>query len=135
MTEEKRYVDTLWDSSTETGIVRRQAGSGTEVPNPNFNSAEFDEFPSFPRMSIDEYNIATRGNYDQSLLPIGDSVDNTGIYFNLVTKDDTSSQSFLTGMATLGSVFSFGIFQVPGNVQSGTAFDIFLNIGRRMIQY
>jgi len=120
------FVRDMFDNSTETGIIRRQAGSGTEVPNPNFNSAEFDEFPSFPRMSIDEYNIATRGNYDQSLLPIGDSVDNIGIYFNLVTKDDTSSPSFRTGMATLGSISEFSIFEVPGIfTPQGTAFDIF----------
>jgi len=120
------FVRDVLDNSTETGIIRRQAGSGTEVPNPNLLSAEFDEFPTFPRISIDEYNIATRGNYDRFLLPVGESVGNTGIYFNLVAKDDTSSPSFRTGMATLGSISAFDIFEVPGLLTPpGTAFDIF----------
>lgn len=58
-------------------------------------------------------------------------VGNTGLYFNLDPKHDIetndTSANFLTGMAKLGSVVEYSIFQVPGLGEGydGTVFDVF----------
>ena len=125
------------------------AGRGTTVPQPNnltypvdppTNLTEvptfFIEFPSFPRMSLNEYNIASRGNHPPVLEYTLDGEDtrsgNTGLYFNLVADLDTESPpstslNFLTAVAKLGNVPEFSVYQVPGlglNLD-GTVFDVF----------
>ena len=127
------------------------AGRGTTVPYPNNlfypvgggpGSPDvptfFIEFPSFPRMSLNEYNIASRGNHPPVLEYTLDGEDtlrsgNTGLYFNLkadedivVSPPDTSS-NLLTAVAKLGNVPEFSVYQVPGlgTDLDGTVFDVF----------
>ena len=116
------------------GSIVRQAGRRTFVPQPNNLTTEFIEFPSFPRMSINEDNIATRGNHGPVLeYTLEDGTDsrsgNTGLYFNLVTENDTvgTSPNLLTGVTKLGNVPEFSIYQVPGlgSNYDGTVFDVF----------
>ena len=99
------------------GKLVRQAGRRTLVPPPNNLDTTFFEFPSFPRMSITNDYIATRGNHDPVLKYVLERrvlaededeadttrVGNTGIFFNLRAKDDTetapdTSPNFKTGM-------------------------------------
>ena len=126
------------------------AGRGTTVPYPNNLTYPVDppdnttlvptffiEFPSFPRMSLNEYNIASRGNHPPVLeytLPDGEDTrsGNTGLYFNLVADLDTespldTSPNFLTAVAKLGNVPEFSVYQVPGLGRDfdGTVFDVF----------
>ena len=127
------------------------AGRGTTVPYPNNLTYPpigggsdsdkiptfFIEFPSFPRMSLNEYNIASRGNHPPVLeytLPDGEDTrsGNTGLYFNLVADLDTESPpstilNFLTAVAKLGNVPEFSVYQVPGLGRDfdGTVFDVF----------
>ena len=120
------------------GSIVRQAGRRTLVPQPNNLTTEFIEFPSFPRMSINEDNIATRGNHGPvwKFMLEEDTESksgNTGLYFNLVTNDDIestvgTSPNLQTGVAKLGNVPQFSsIYQVPGlgSNYSGTIFDVF----------
>ena len=128
------------DMLDDAGSIVRQAGRRTRVPPPNNLETDFIEFPSFPRMSIYKYHIATRGNHgpvweyeleDGSETRIG----NTDLYVNLRSKLDTevgndtndTSPNLFTGMAKLGSVPEFPIFQVPGlePQYDGTVFDVF----------
>ena len=128
--------DVLESNST----IIRQAGRRTLVPPPNNLNATFIEFPSFPRISIQRYNIATRGNHDPVLEFELDGTDeeedttrigNTGLYFNLKPQSDTDadgpSDNVQTGVAKLGSVANYSIFQVPGLGEgyNGTVFDVF----------
>ena len=137
------------------GKLVRQAGRRTLVPPPNNLNTTFFEFPSFPRMSIINDYIATRGNHDpvlkyelerRVLAEDEDDADttrvgNTGIFFNLRAKDDTetapdTSPNFKTGMNKLGAVpgidpqtlLDYSIYQVPGfdpEEHDGTVFDVF----------
>ena len=120
------------------GSIVRQAGRRTLVPQPNNLTTEFIEFPSFPRMSINKDNIATRGNHGPvwKFMLEEDTESrsgNTGLYFNLFTKNDTeslvgASLNLQTGVAKLGNVPEFSsIYQVPGlgSNYSGTIFDVF----------
>ena len=137
------------------GKLVRQAGRRTLVPPPNNLNTTFFEFPSFPRMSIINDYIATRGNHDpvlkyelerRVLAEDEDDADttrvgNTGIFFNLRAKDDTetapdTSPNFKTGMDKLGAVpgidpqtlLDYSIYQVPGldpEEHDGTVFDVF----------
>ena len=142
------FVRDMLDSS---GSIIRQAGRRTTVPQPNNLNTTFIEFPSFPRLAQTAYYIAARGNHDPVLeyklegaaaaVGVGDDDEeettragNTGLYFNLVAKDDTisttlddTSPNFLTGMAKLGNVPGYEVYQVPGLdlEYDGTVFDVF----------
>ena len=124
------------DMLGETSGIVRQAGRRTTVPGPNNLNTTFFEFPSFPRMSISSYHIATRGNHGPVLqYEIDDEnttkVGNTGLYFNLVAENDietdSTSPNLQTGMAKLGSVPEYSIYEVPGldKEYAGTVFDVF----------
>ncbi|KAL7536401.1 hypothetical protein ACHAXR_009256 [Thalassiosira sp. AJA248-18] len=128
--------------TTNTEIVR-QAGRGTDVPQPNNLNTAFIEFPSFPRMSIKKDCIATRGLHSP-VLEYGEEgaetrLGNTGLYFNLKANTDEvadgTSEKLETGVAKLGSVEDFilgsiddfTIFKVPGLPEgdSPIVFDVF----------
>jgi len=124
------FVRDMYD---EDSTIRRQAGRRTTVPQPNNLDTKFIEFPSFPRMSINDDNIATRGNHGPVWKYVKDGNEtragNTGLYFNLAAKYEIETANvrlnLQTGVAKLGNVPEFEIYQVPGLEITGVVFDVF----------
>eukprot|EP00985_Skeletonema_marinoi_P004068 scaffold1789_cov200-Skeletonema_marinoi.AAC.3 len=124
------FVRDMYD---EDSTIRRQAGRRTTVPQSNNLDTKFIEFPSFPRMSINDDNIATRGNHGPVWKYVKDGNEtragNTGLYFNLAAKYEIETANvrlnLQTGVAKLGNVPEFEIYQVPGLEIPGVVFDVF----------
>lgn len=92
------------------------------VPAPNNTGAAFNEFPSFPRISMMTDMMATRGASPpvwECTLPDGTDtrVGTSGIFMQGMIGP-------FTGMSQLGSVPGFEYWQVP-DAPSGTRFDQF----------
>jgi hypothetical protein len=123
---------TTGSSDRESGIYMRQFPNGNVqavadlnflVPFPNNLNTYFTEFPSIPRISMNEENVATRGNHKpvyKYLLPdqTETRVGTTGIYARL------NSNLLLTGASKLGAAPGFDYFAVP-NVNPAIPFDVF----------
>lgn len=95
---------------------------GMVVPSPNNTGADFNEFPSFPRIGLHSQVAATRGNSNpvwQYETPEGESrIGTSGIY---VAPDGMNLETAIT---QLGLVPGFEQFLVPG-VAEPTRFDQF----------
>lgn len=108
-------------SDRQSGIYMRQnlnspvqdfADLDFDVPFPNNLNVKFTEFPSIPRISQNETNIATRGNHKpvyRYFLPDGTEtrVGTTGLYAQL------NSNLLITGASKLGVVPGFEHHGVP----------------------
>lgn len=119
-------------SDRESGIYMRQnlglpiqdfADLDFDVPYPNNLNTKFIEFPSIPRISQNQINIATRGNHQpvyRYLLPDGTEtrVGTTGLYAQL------NSDLLITGASKLGVVPGFEYFVVP-NTDPPVPFSVF----------
>ncbi|MEQ8756719.1 DUF7453 family protein [Coleofasciculus sp. G1-WW12-02] len=106
------------------GSIEAIATRGSLVPEPNNTSAEFTEFPSFPRIDIDSSMTATRGQSNpvwQVIDPVtGETVTQlgtSGIYTNPMGE-------LITGASQLGEVSGFDYFSVPSSSPT-TRFDQF----------
>lgn len=89
------------------------------VPDPNNTGAQFNEFPSIPRIDIDSAVIATRGQSDPVwTLDDGTKLGTAGVYA-------TMTQALSTAVNLLGGVPDFSYMQVPGATTAGTRFDQF----------
>jgi hypothetical protein len=92
--------------------VRVVADIDSFVPFPNNLNVKFTEFPSIPRISVNEPNIATRGNHKpvyKYLLPDGTETraGTTGLYVEL------GNNPLITGASKLGTVPGFEHQSVP----------------------
>ena len=121
-----------------SGPIAKIADRDSIVPDPNNTCypgpggppcrdgatlATFNEFPSFPRIALNEDKIATRGNH-QPAWTYGEEGDETragttGAFVNL----DAPSGSLVTGASKLGEVFPR--FAVPGVDDPDIAFEVF----------
>lgn len=113
------------------GDTIRIADRSTTVPAPNNLAAEFNEFPSIPRISMTSQTMATRGSSQPTWLYQVDGVDTrggtTGIFLN-------PGGNLITGVGLLGAVPPpetpvlgqnyFPYMAVPG-VSPATRFDVF----------
>jgi hypothetical protein len=89
------------------------------VPDPNNTQAQFNEFPSIPRIDIDTAVIATRGQSDPVwTLADGTKLGTTGVYV-------TMTRALSTAVNLLGAVPDFSYMQVPGATTPATRFDQF----------
>jgi hypothetical protein len=103
------------------GFVEDVADLNFMVPFPNNLDSQFTEFPSIPRIAINQTNIATRGNHKpvyEYMLPDGTEtrVGTNGIYAQL------NGNPLITGASKLGLVPGFEHFRVPNKA---VAFDVF----------
>jgi hypothetical protein len=94
-----------------------------DVPFPNNLNTKFTEFPSIPRISENQMNIATRGNHRpvyRYFLPDGTETraGTTGIYARL------NNDLLITGASKLGLVPGFEHFVVP-NSDPPAAFSVY----------
>ena len=107
---------------TVNGPITKVFDRQTLVPEPNNRGTVFIEPPSFPRVDMWSYAIATRGNHQpvwKVLNQAGEIVEQlgtTGIYTN-------PFGPLITGASKLGAVPAFSFFEVPEAV--GTPFDVF----------
>ncbi len=103
--------------------VTRLADRTTPVPAPNNTDAEFNEFPSFPRIDAATGMMASRGNsppvWEYTLDGTDTRVGNTGVFVA-----NTLGQ-LSTAVNVLGAVPGFEYFQVPGASTAGVKFDVF----------
>lgn len=114
-------------STSAAGTLTVAFDTGTVVPQPNNidyqgSLATFTEFPSFPRIGVDNATVATRGQSRPVwayTLPDGSDtrVGTSGVY--AVVKG-----ARLTAASQVGQVPGFGHFSVPG-APAGTKFDQF----------
>lgn len=94
----------------------------TDVPQPNNTGAQFNEFPSFPRISKSGSGVATRGQsspvWEYTLADGTDTrIGTSGVYA-------TVGGTLTTGASLLGAVPGYEVYAVPGAV-AGTRFDQF----------
>ena len=94
----------------------------TDVPQPNNTGAQFNEFPSFPRISKSGSAVATRGQsspvWEYTLADGTDTrIGTSGVYA-------TVGGTLTTGASLLGAVPGYEVYAVPGAV-AGTRFDQF----------
>jgi hypothetical protein len=94
----------------------------TEVPQPNNLEAQFNEFPSFPRISKTGAGVATRGQsspvWEYTLAEGTDTrIGTSGVYA-------TVGGALTTGASLLGAVPGYEVYAVPG-AAAGTRFDQF----------
>lgn len=109
-------------SSRSDGTLYRIASRAAEVPAPNNTAATFNEFPSFPRVALNERIVATRGNSEpvwQYATPQGDARAGTSGVFAAV-----DGVNLGTAFSQLGTVPGFEQFLVPG-IGKEAAFDQF----------
>ncbi len=116
---------TTGSSDRESGIFMRQSLTSRIrdvatldffVPYPNNLNTKFTEFPSIPRISMNEANIATRGNHKpvyKYLLPDGTETraGTTGIYAQIY--NGSRVNLLITGASKLGIVPGFDHFITP----------------------
>jgi hypothetical protein len=105
-----------------SGPVTMVLDRDTLVPQPNNRGTLFVEPPSFPRIDISSYAIATRGSHQpvwKVLNEAGEIVEQlgtTGIYTN-------PFGPLITGASKLGAVSEFSFFGVPE--AAGLTFDVY----------
>ncbi len=109
-------------SSAIRTIADAKGGISSVVPAPNNLSAEFTEFPAFPRMDAVGPTIATRGQSTSvwEFTPDGGEatrVGTAGVY-------STANGALTSSVTLLGGVPGFEYYAVPG-AAPGTRFDQF----------
>ncbi len=109
------------DMATPGSPVTTVAQTGQAVPQPNNTGGAFNEFPSFPRISVNGSSIVTRGQstpvWTYSLDGTDTRVGTSGVYLG-------NSGSLTTGASLLGVVPGYEQYSVPGT-PAGTRFDQF----------
>lgn len=106
------------------GTIKKVIAVGDQVPQPNNTSAIFNEFPAFPRITVNKEFVATRGQSRpvwEYTLPDGSDtrVGTSGIYV------ESGGGALKTAESLLGAVPGFSRFSVPGATVPGTRFDQF----------
>jgi hypothetical protein len=95
--------------------VIKQLDRDTDVPAPNNENAQFNEFPAFPRIAKISAKIATRGQHTPFFSFVGsagnETVGTTGIFVNLAVD---SGENVLTGASNIGDADPDSNFAIDG---------------------